>query len=218
MQNKNKPQLREKLKRFGSKNLTDTELLAILLSTGTSKFSVQKTAHHLLQQYPLKKLHLQNLNELSKLKGIGLAKASKIITALELGRRNTLPTTDKITSPQSVLPYLRTIRHKKKEFALCLYLNALSEIIHSEIIALGGLNYILLEPRDILFPAVHLPATSFILAHNHPSNNPEPSLADKKTTQKLVEAGNLLGIELLDHLIVTKQAYFSFKEAGLLKT
>lgn len=215
---KNKPQLREKLKRFGAKNLTDAELLAILLNTGTSSFSVEKTANNLLKQYPLRKLHLQSISEVSKLKGLGFAKACKVIASLEFGRRNALPTTDKITSPQSVLPYLSTIRNKKKEFALCLYLNALAEIIHSEIIALGGLNYILLEPRDVLFPAVHLPASSFILAHNHPSGNVEPSLADKKTTEKLAQAGKLLGIELIDHLIITKQAYFSFKEAGLLNS
>lgn len=213
---KTKPQFREKLKRFGPKNLTDQELITIILSTGTTNFPVKKTAKNLLQQFPINKLHLQNLDEISQLKGIGWVKASKIVAAIELGRRNALPATDKITSPHSVLPYLRTIRNKKKEFALCLYLNALNEVIHNEIIALGGLNYILLEPRDVLFPAVHLPAANFILAHNHPSGSFEPSLADKKTTQKLVEAGRLLGIELIDHLIVTKQAYFSFKEAGLL--
>lgn len=212
-----KPKLREKLELFGAKNLTNSELLAVLLSSGSKQLSVKKTAQTFLRKFPLKKLQLLKPSELVKHKGIGLAKATQIIAAIELGRRNALPIVDKITSPASVLPYLNKLRTKKKEFAICLYLNALSELIHSEMIALGGLNYLLIEPKDILYPAITLPAASFILAHNHPSGSNKPSLADKKTTKKLQQLSILLGVNFLDHLIITKKAHFSFKEAGLME-
>jgi DNA repair protein RadC len=211
-----KPKLREKLQLMGVQNLNDDELLSLVLGTGSNKIPVNKLGKKILNLFPIKKIHLNSTKDLIKQGGIGLAKASRIMAAIELGRRNAFPTIDKVTSPTSVLPYLRKIRDKKKEYAMCLYLNARSEIVHTEIVALGGLNYIFLEPRNILSPALTLPATSIILAHNHPSENTKPSLADKKTTKKLIQATKLLDIELLDHLIITKQAYFSFKEAGLL--
>lgn len=212
-----KPKLREKLELFGARNLTNSELLTILLSTGNKQLSANQTAQRLLKKFPLKKLQLLKPSELTKHQGIGIAKASQIISAIELGRRNTLPVTDKITSPATALPYLNKLRNKQKEWAICLYLNALSELIHSEMIALGGLNYLLLEPKDLLYPAITLPAASFILAHNHPSGSTEPSLADKKTTQKINQVCRLLGVNFLDHLIITKKAHFSFKEAGLME-
>jgi DNA repair protein RadC len=211
-----KPKLREKLQRMGSKNLSNEELLAILLGSGSAKLPVKKLAKKLLFNFPLNKIHLCDPQQLSKQGGIGLAKASKIVAAIEIGRRNALPTIEKITSPAEALPYLRKIRSKNKEHTMCLYLNASSELIHAEIVSLGGLNYTLLEPRDVLYPAITLPATAIILAHNHPSGKTNPSLADKKTTKKLIQVSSLLGIKFLDHLIVSKQAYFSFKEAGLL--
>lgn len=213
-----KPELREKLQLMGTQNLSDVELLSLILSTGTKRRPVKTLATQLLNLFPIKKIHLQSTKDLMKQGGIGLARASKIVAAIELGRRNAFPTIDKVTSPLSVLPYVRKIRNKKKEYAMCLYLNARSEIVHTEIVALGGLNYIFLEPRNIIAPALTLPATSIILAHNHPSENIKPSLADKKTTKKLVQATKILDVELLDHLIITKQAYFSFKEAGLLNS
>ncbi len=212
-----KPKLREKLELFGARNLTNNELLTILLSTGNKQLSANQTAQTLLKKFPLKKLQLLKPSELAKNQGVGIAKASQIISAIELGRRNALPVTDKITSPATALPYLNKLRNKQKEWAICLYLNALSELIHSEMIALGGLNYLLLEPKDLLYPAITLPAASFILAHNHPSGSTEPSLADKKTTQKISQVCQLLGVNFLDHLIITKKAHFSFKEAGLMK-
>ncbi|MFZ5437622.1 MAG: RadC family protein [Patescibacteria group bacterium] len=212
-----KPKLREKLELFGARNLTNSELLTILLSTGNKQLSANQTAQRLLKKFPLKKLQLLKPSELTEHQGIGVAKASQIISAIELGRRNALPITDKITSPTTALPYLTKLRKKQKEWAICLYLNALSELIHSEMIALGGLNYLLLEPKDLLYPAITLPAASFILAHNHPSGSTEPSLADKKTTQKISQVCQLLGVNFLDHLIISKKAHFSFKEAGLMK-
>lgn len=211
-----KPRLREKLQEMGSRNLNNEELLTILLGTGSTKLPVKKLAKQLLLNFPLNKIHLCEPKQLAKQGGIGLAKASKIIAAIEIGRRNALPIIEKVTSPTEALPYLRKIRNKNKEHIMCLYLNASSELIHAEIVSLGGLNYTLLEPRDVFSPAFSLPATAIILAHNHPSGKIDPSLADKKTTIKLVQASNVLGVQLLDHLIVTKQAYFSFKEAGLL--
>lgn len=213
-----KPKLREKMQRMGVENLSNEELIAILLGSGSTKLPIKKLAKNILKQFPLNKIHLQSIKKLTKITGIGFAHATKILASIELGRRNTFPSLEKILSPTSAIPYLHKIRFKTKEHTMCLYLNARSELIHTEIIALGGLNYTLLEPKDVLGPALTLPATAFILSHNHPSGNTNPSLADKKSTEQLLKASQLLGVQFLDHIIITKQAYFSFKEAGLLKS
>ena len=213
----NKPKIREKLQKMGVENLTNEELLIILLGSGTPSMPVKKLARKILHQFPPNKIHLQSIEKLTNISGIGFAHATKILASIELGKRNSSPSLEKIMSPTSVIPHLHKIRHKTKEHTMCLYLNARSELIHTEIIALGGLNYTLLEPKDVLEPTLTLPATAFILSHNHPSGNTKPSLADKKSTEQLLKASQLLGVKFLDHIIITKQAYFSFKEAGLLK-
>lgn len=211
-----KPKLREKLKKLGVTNLTPQELLTILLGTGIKGTPSSKLAALILKNFPLREFQTLTVPKLMALPGLGLAQAAKILVSIELGRRNALPPSEKIMTPEAVLPYISDIRTKTREYAICLYLNARSELLHQETVALGGMNYSMLEVRDILAPALTLPALACILVHNHPSGSLEPSAADLTTTRKIEEACDLLGIHFLDHLIVTHQSYFSFKQAGLL--
>lgn len=201
----------------GVANLTNEELLALVLGSGTHGFSAVQLASLVLKAFPLKELHTLPIEKLTALSGIGSAQATKILAGIELGRRNAFPPSEKIITPATVLPHVSHIRQKTKEHTLCLYLNARAELLHVETIAVGGINYNLLEIRDVVAPALTLPAVSCILVHNHPSGTLEPSSADLLTTTKIQGACEFFGVHFLDHLIVTKKAYFSFKEAGLLE-
>ena len=214
---KARPTIREKLRSFGPQNLNNEELLALILGSGTLNVSVIQLATQILHRFPLEMLHQQSLAQLISVTGLGLAKAAQIMAALELGKRNHQPASVQIKNPRHVLPHLEHIRRKRREHTLCLYLNARHELLHKETIAIGGLNYSLLEARDVLSPALRLPAVSIILAHNHPSGSTEPSAEDLSVTAKLAQAGKLLGVTLLDHLIVTKTAYVSLREQGKLE-
>lgn len=206
--------MREKLRHFGVANLSNTELLAIVLGSGTVNLSVIQLATAILKAYPLELLHQQTLAKLTALSGIGIAKAGQILAAVELGRRNLQPPRETVKNPRDVLPHLDQIRRRQREHTLCFYLNARHELVHKETIAIGGLNYSLLEARDVFSPALRLPAVSIILAHNHPSGSTKPSQEDFDVTARLAAAGKLLGVTLLDHLIVTKTAYTSLREQG----
>ncbi|NCN45213.1 MAG: hypothetical protein COU63_04505 [Candidatus Pacebacteria bacterium CG10_big_fil_rev_8_21_14_0_10_36_11] len=213
---KQKPRLREKLKAMGLSNLTDQELCTLILGSGTKRCHVKTLAKKFLQKFPLQNLHQTPVKELTQLAGIGTAKATKLLAGVELGRRNALPPIQKILSPNQALTHLQDLRDKTKEHTVCLYLNARSELLKIETVAIGGLNYSLMEPKEILSSALTLPAAAFILAHNHPSGNANPSDADKDSSQKLLKVSEQLGIRFLDHLIIAKQTHFSFQEAGLL--
>lgn len=206
--------MREKLRHFGAENLTPQELLALVLGSGNGVESVKKTASRILKAMPLETLAHKPLSALLSVSGLGMAKAARILAALELGRRSAQPPKRVIKNPAAALPYLAEMRSKTREHTLCLYLNARHELVHKETIAVGGLNYSVLEARDVFAPAFRLPATSIILAHNHPSGTLEASEDDLHVTEKLVEAGKLLGITLLDHLILTHQGHISLKEKG----
>lgn len=205
------------MKAVGVANLTNEELLALVLGSGTRGFSAVQLASLVLKASPLKELHTLSVEKLTSFSGIGPAQATKILAGVELGRRNAFPLSEKIITPATVLAHVSHIRQKTKEHTLCLYLNARSELLRVETIAVGGLNYSLLEIRDVLAPALTLPAVSCILVHNHPSGTLEPSSADLTTTTKIQEACDFFGVHFLDHLIVTQKSYFSFKEAGLLE-
>ncbi|HCR81290.1 MAG: repair protein RadC protein [Candidatus Pacebacteria bacterium GW2011_GWA1_46_10] len=214
---KHRPNIREKLRSFGPQNLSNQELLALILGSGTLNLSVIQLAAQILRQFPLAILHQPSLKKLTTISGLGPAKAAQIMAALELGKRNHQPTPTPIRNPHSVLPHLEEIRRKRREHTICLYLNARHELLHKETVAVGGLNYSLLEARDVFGPALRLPAVSIILAHNHPSGSTKPSQEDLSVTDKLAKAGTLLGVTLLDHLIVTRTAYTSLREQGKLE-
>lgn len=209
---------RERLDALGISNLTETELLAIILSSGTKKKNVISVAKQLLKTFPLNALLTTSLSELAKVDGIGKVKAGKILAGIELGKR-ALGTASfhQVLTPKEVLNEVKDIRTKSQEHLIALYLNARHELLQKQTISVGSLNQAIIEPRDIFSYALLLPSPFIILVHNHPSGDATASEADIKFTRRLVEAGNLLGIKIIDHIIVTANDYSSFRESKLLK-
>jgi DNA repair protein RadC len=210
---------REKLIAKGAQNLKDEELLAILLGTGVEGKNVIEVAKQILRKYSKKRLLKLTYNDLSKIKGIGPAKACTILAAQELVKRalevgeETLP---KIESIKDVVAQFSYLREKQREHLAALYLNARNEVIFKKHIFVGTLDANICHPREIFKHALENNAASVILVHNHPSGDPEPSKADLEITKRIQEAGKIMGIDLLDHIIITKNKIFSFKEKKLI--
>lgn len=210
---------REKLLEKGPANLKDRELLAILIRTGRQGRSAIDIGSDLLKHYSLDTLVNIELAELIRHKGIDKGKACSIIAAFELAKRalrhyeTALPL---VGTPEDALVHLQSIRTKRKEYFKVLYLNARNQLIRSETVSIGTLTASLVHPREVFAPALELRAASILLAHNHPSNNPEPSSEDVELTERLSEAGEILAIDVLDHLILTQREYYSFKQHELI--
>lgn len=204
----------EKLVKYGTKKLTDAELLAIILRTGTQKTNVVELSQKILRKF---KSNLKNItiDKLKEVPGLGETKACQIITVLELSNRLTLET-PQLVSPKAVFESVREIRDSKKEHLLIIYLNVKNREISREIISIGILTANLVHPREIFEPAVKNLAASIIVVHNHPSGETDPSDEDLKVTKQLLKAGKIMGINVLDHLIVSQDSFTSFKEKGLL--
>lgn len=189
------------------------------MRTGYRGKNVLELASQLLKKYPNEKLFNLSYKQLSSLKGIGKAKASTILSAKELFHR--IYRSNKISVPIIKTPYdaiaqVNEIRTRKKENFVALYLNARNEVLHKEFISIGILDTSIVHPREVFAPAIENRAAGIILLHNHPSNDLEPSDNDKKITSKLKEGGEILGIEIIDHIIITSDSYLSFKEQNLL--
>jgi len=210
---------REKLISKGPQNLKGEELLAILLGTGTEGKNVIEVAKQILNKYSKKRLLKLTYNDLSKIKGIGPAKACTILAAQELIKRaleigeETLPT---VKSIRDVIAQFSYLRDKTREHLAALYLNARNELVFKKHIFVGTLDANIAHPREIFEHALANHASSVILVHNHPSGDPEPSKADLEITKRIIEAGKILGIDVLDHIIITKTKAFSFKEKKLI--
>lgn len=210
---------REKLSEKGAENLSDAELLAIIFRTGRAGKSALDLARETLKKYPLSKLFTVTQEELTDIKGLENTKVITLKAALELGRRavgtfnDSLPVLDSV---RATVAQLADLRGKQKEHLLALYLNARKQLVHKETISIGTLTETLAHPREVFEPAIRHLASSVILAHNHPSKNMEVSEADIKLTEKLIQSGAILDIEVLDHIIITDDGYISFKEKGLL--
>lgn len=209
---------REKLAAIGLSNLTEEELLAIILGFGTKNKNVLTVSKNLLKKFPLKKLIHTSLADLVKIDGIGEVQAGKILAAIELGIRACNPDIGQkiIATPEAVLQEVIDIKAKTQEYMLALYLNARNQLIQKQVVSIGGLNKNAIEARDIFSYAITTPCATIILVHNHPSADPTPSEDDIKFTKRIEEVGDILGIQLVDHLIIAKNEYFSFKEAGLI--
>ena len=216
-------QPRKKLVLKGPDSLSDAELLAILINTGTANQSALELAKNLLARVNnnLNKLSKQSVAELLKLKvkGLGEAKAITLTAALELGVRRAAAESHKtvITKSEDIALYLRAkYEYKQQEIFVVIFLNRANKIIHQEIVSAGGLTGTVADPRIILKKALEQEATAIILCHNHPSGNLKPSKADELLTQKIKQAAALLDINVLDHIIVSHEGYFSFADEGLL--
>ena len=210
---------REKLIKKGAAALRKEELLAILLRTGIKGKNVLQVADDVFSRYGGRKLLSVSYEELRNIHGVGSTKAVQILAALELGKRLYREKEGKevyIHSPGDVMREVGHIRENKKENFVALYLDAQSRLIHKETISIGTLTASLVHPREVFEPALCHHAASVIVAHNHPSGSVEPSPEDREVTMRLTEAGKILGIELADHVIVSKSAHFSFQQEKLL--
>lgn len=197
---------REKLMELGAQNLKNKELLAILLRTGYEKKNVIELADEVLQKHEIKKLLSYTLEDFLKVKGIDQGKACTLVASFELVKRalevedNNLPI---IISAREAVNHLQELRTAKKEHFVALYLNARNQLIHKETISVGTLNASLVHPREIFKPAIDNLAVSIIVAHNHPSGGSEASEEDIEITKKLIWAGKILDIRIIDHIIIS---------------
>ncbi|MDK2866769.1 MAG: repair protein RadC [Clostridiales bacterium] len=209
---------REKMLNRGSQSLSNTELLAIIMRTGSRQKSVIELANDVIGQCErdIGDLRHITIQELCAMQGIGPSKACQIMAAVELGTRihaQKLAYGQRIASPNDVIGAFKSIlSHEKVEKFVVAYLSTKNEIISTEVISIGSLNASIVHPREVYGKAVRLSAASIIAVHNHPSGDPTPSREDRNITQRLHEAGKLLGIALLDHIIIGGSRYYSFKE------
>ena len=208
---------REKLEKYGPGKLSNSELLAILLGTGTKGVNVVELSNKILKKFSGDGLAKADIKDLKSTFGLGSAKACEIVACFELGRRllqNKKSTI--VLSPKDVWEELKDIRGNKKEHFVIFFLDTRNQEIKRETISVGTLNASLVHPREVFEPAIQHLASHVIVAHNHPSGNTGPSEEDSEITKQLVDAGKILGIDVIDHIIVTKDAFLSFKEQNLI--
>lgn len=200
---------REKLVKFGAAHLTDLELLQLLIGSGNKQASAEQIAKRILRLLNEKGSSI-TYEEISNIQGMGPAKTSEIIALFELGRRYLMPADRlKIENAETAAEQLGYLRNKKQECFVVLTLDGANRLIDNAIVFQGTLNESLVHPREIFAKAIEDRAAKIIVAHNHPSGNLEPSFEDAEVTKKLKEAGRLMGIELLDHIIIGKSGYRS---------
>lgn len=205
---------RERLKTVGASNLTDKELLSIILKTGTKDYNVTDIAIEILKKYSLQELTEVTIPELVKIKGVGEVKALELISTIELGKRIYLKqktVLKKLTNPEAIWEATRYLFiNKKQELFYCLYFNNHQELIERKLLFMGTINQSITHPREVFKEAYKVSASSIICLHNHPSGNLTPSKEDIRFTEALVKIGTLQGIPVLDHIIVNEDSYYSF--------
>ena len=210
-------QPREKLIRYGVDKLTTPELLAILLGSCTKNMNAIELSKKILQKFSDKELQKVTYSDFKEFNGIGKTKATRIISVFELGKRLLHgKKTSFIMKPKDVWNELLDIRESKKEHFVVFYLDIRNQIIKKEIISIGILNTSLVHPREVFEPAIKHLAAQILISHNHPSVDCSPSDEDIELTKRLIEAGKILGIEIIDHVIISTQKSFSFKEHRLI--
>ncbi|MBM0045930.1 DNA repair protein RadC [Anaerococcus sp. DFU013_CI05] len=212
---------REKLISKGANSLTDEELLAIIISTGTKEKNVIELSREILETFSYENLADIEVSELTKIKGIKSAKASSIVASLRFGQRVAQKTIEKkitkIKNSDDIYQYLKNeLQEKKNEYFYAILLDTKNVIISKEVISIGILDASIVHPREAFKTAIKKSAKSIIFAHNHPSGDFTPSKDDFKTTQRLFEAGEILDIEVLDHIIIGKDGYYSFKKENFI--
>jgi DNA replication and repair protein RadC len=204
---------REKLAKKGPKALSDVELIASIIGKGVPGKDVFQIATEISKKLKSDFTQL-NYENLRKIEGMGSAKACQIMAGFELARRYLIKNEVKITSPTDVLPLVSNLVDKKQEYFVCISLNGAGEVVGNRIITVGLVDHSLVHPREVFADAITDRAASVILVHNHPSGTLEPSNQDLVMTKQLVEAGSILGIKVLDHLIISKKGHLSMKEKG----
>ena len=206
---------REKLREKGAAALTDEELVAAILGMGTAGVDVRTISRQVAGLLREHKDALR-LDHLLAVAGMGLAKASQILSAFELARRHLLKETVRIMVAQDVLPLVADISGKQQEYFVCISLNGANEVIEKRVFTIGLLDKRPVHPCEVFADVMPDRAASVIFAHNHPSGDEQPSESDRRIHDQLTKAGAILGLRVLDHVIVTRKGYFSFQEAGLI--
>lgn len=203
---------REKFEKYGPHKLKDYEILAILLSSGIKGLNVLELSKKILKAIQNKGVKKISLADLLAIKGLGKAKATLILSALEFGTRMASERHE-ILSPNDVWNFCADIRDSKREHFVVFYLDTQNRVIERQIISVGILDSSLVHPREVFEPAIRLSASSIIVAHNHPSGSLTPSSEDLEITKRLIHAGKILDIQLTDHVIISKDSNSSFISA-----
>jgi len=213
---------REKMIKSGTSALSNAELIAAVIGSGSSQDSALTLAQRILtlDSKGLSFLAAANFEELCSLRGIGISKAGQILAAVELGKRICSEKSAlkvKIAGPSELAEKMMVdMRHLTKEVFKVVLLDTKNQIVSIEDISIGSLNASIVHPREVFQPAIRKSANAVVLIHNHPSGHPEPSTEDKRVTERLIEAGQLMGIQVLDHIVIGDLNYFSFKEHDLM--
>ncbi len=210
---------RERLLEAGEGALSNQELLAIILRTGSKPYTVIDLAQMILEEFPdLYTFKDASLSELQRIPGVGVVRSIELKAMMEFGRRVHLASQPKLGKVQSSYAIAQQLMEEMKDYQqehlLCLYLNTKNEIIKKETLFIGSLNQSVAHPREIFKGAVRVSAARIILTHNHPSGNPKPSSHDLQFTKRVKECGEMMGIEVLDHLIIGTGRYVSLREEG----
>ena len=205
---------RERLERLGIEALSDKELLMLLIGSGSSRRNVEELADELLAD--LDRNPRLSAADIMKISGIGIAKASAIGAALELGRRRVSKRPPSISNPSDIYREIRHFSSREQESLVVVMLNGAHEVIGTFVATVGLLNKTIVHPREVYAAAIKERAAAIAIAHNHPSGNVLPSDDDKDVTVRIRKAGDILGIKLLDHLVFTDEKYYSFLEHGLM--
>lgn len=204
---------REKLAAKGASVLNDQELLAVLLGKGTSRIDVMTLAGNLVRVIDEKGLSLRT-EDLTAFEGVGEAKATLVLAAIEFARRRIKPEGLKISTPADVLPLIRHFADRKQEHFLSVTINGANEVLNVRVVSIGLIDRSPVHPREVFADALTDRASGIIVAHNHPAGSLEPSPADIDATKQIKQAGEILGIGLLDHIIFNRKGYYSFLEEG----
>ena len=203
---------RERFLKYGPETLSDAELFAIILRTGTTGENVIDMANRLIKEYGLNNLFECSLKELQKIKGIGPDKGMQILAMAELGKRYNSSKQDikKISGPKDVFDlFHERLKNEKQENFYIVMLNTHNNIIAEYLVSKGTLDTSVLHPREIFKPAIKNSSSKIILVHNHPSGDPTPSREDLEITKIIIDSGDLLGIKVVDHIIIGKEKYWS---------
>ena len=209
---------REKLRKYGARALTSTELLAVVLGSGVEGENVLRVAENIMRRHGAEALPGLTPEGWRANRGIGAVKAGQLTAAFELARRILLPPAaeHRVSTPREAYDLVRDLKRARKEHLVALYLDAQNHLIQRETVSIGSLNTTRTHPREILQPAILHGALAFVLVHNHPSGSLEPSRDDLEFTRSIARAGELIGVGLHDHLIVSPRGFVSLKERGVL--
>lgn len=211
---------RERLKNIGVDNLSNTELMSIILKSGTVNKNVTELATELLNSYTLSDLKNISINGLKKIKGIGEVKAIELLATIELGKRIFIQnekTLETYTNPKDIWEKTKYLfKDIKQEYLYALYFDNKQRLIEKKLLFIGTVNQSVVHPREIFKEAVQRGSANIIICHNHPSGDPTPSNEDIDVTLRIKQCGDLMGIKLLDHIIIGNSNYISLKEKGII--